>query len=110
MIVARELEEENVMYRRSCVTRETRTIIFHERELGIKLHHNKLGTVQILAVSKCKAGTKIPIARSGVVEIGDFVLEVGGVWDLRSPIHVSSWGVLIRYLRETERPLTFLLS
>lgn len=110
MIVATELEDENEMNRMLGMTRETRTITFHERALGVRLHHNSLGTVQILSVSTCKPGTKTPIGRSGVIRNGDIVLEVGGVWDLRLPIHVSSWGVLIRYLRETERPLSMVVA
>ena len=32
--------------------------------------------------------------------MGDFVLEVGGVWDLREPLGNAGWGVLVWYIRE----------
>ena len=99
MILAREYDERdgNAMQYKDDDDR-TRTVIFNERALGVKLHHNREGRVEILSVAA------LPIDRSGDVREGDLVLEAGGC-DLRSSISKSSWLALVKYLREAPRPL-----
>lgn len=88
----------------------TREIHFLESCLGVKLHHNPHGYVQILSVTPYKSFPSSPLARTGEIKTGDVVLEVGGVWCLREPIDDTSWGVLIKFIRETKRPLSMLVA
>ncbi|KAL7533567.1 hypothetical protein ACHAXR_005311 [Thalassiosira sp. AJA248-18] len=90
----------------------TREIHFFESCLGVKLHHTPEGYVQILSVTPYKSFPSSPMAnaRTGDIYAGDVVLEVGGVWDLREPIEAVSWGVLIKFIRETGRPLCMVVA
>jgi len=88
----------------------TREIHFFESALGVKLHHNSSGHVQILTVTPYKSFPNSPLARTGEMKEGDLVLEVGGMWDLREPIEDVAWGVLIRFIRETRRPLCMVVA
>jgi len=88
----------------------TREIHFLESCLGVKLHHSTEGYVQILSVTPYKSFPNSPLARIGEVYAGDIVLQVGGVWDLREPIDDTTWGVLIKFIRETRRPLSMVVA
>ncbi|KAL9190394.1 hypothetical protein ACHAXT_007605 [Thalassiosira profunda] len=87
-----------------------REILFREPCLGVKLHRNAEGYVQILSVAPYKSFPNSPWARSGEAKAGDIVLEVGGVWDLREPIDATSWGVLVKFIKETGRPLSMVVA
>lgn len=88
----------------------TREIVFLEPCLGVKLHHTTHGYVQILSVTPYKSFPNSPLARTGDIQAGDVVLEVGGVWNLREPIDSAKWGVLIKFIRETRRPLCMIVA
>ena len=88
----------------------TREVHFLESCLGVKLHHSSEGYVQILSVTPYKSFPNSPLARIGEVYAGDIVLQVGGVWDLREPIDDTTWGVLIKFIRETRRPLSMVVA
>jgi len=88
----------------------TREVHFFETALGIKLHHNAEGYVQILSVAPYKSFPNSPLARTGEMKGGDIVLEVGGVWNLREPIDNKSWAVLIEYIQDTRRPLCMVVA
>ncbi len=88
----------------------TREVHFLESCLGVKLHHSSEGYVQILSVTPYKSFPNSPLARIGEVCAGDIVLQVGGVWDLREPIDDTTWGVLIKFIRETRRPLSMVVA
>lgn len=121
-VVARELpktmeEEENNSSSTSWNTNTidprfgpTRDIHFLESCLGVKLHHSNEGYVQILSVTPYKSFPNSPLARIGEVYAGDVVLQVGGVWDLREPIDDTTWSVLIKFIRETRRPLSMVVA
>lgn len=98
MVLAQEYDEMDEDRRHNNDDGQTRRVIFNERSLGVKLHHNGEGCVEILSVAAR------PIDRWGEVWKGDRVLEAGGC-DLRSPITKSSWLTLVKYLREAPRPL-----
>ncbi len=122
LVVARELpktmeEEENNSSSTSWNTNTidprfgpTRDIHFLESCLGVKLHHSNEGYVQILSVTPYKSFPNSPLARIGEVYAGDVVLQVGGVWDLREPIDDTTWSVLIKFIRETRRPLSMVVA
>lgn len=88
----------------------TREINFFETALGVKLHHNSDGYVQIISVTPYQPFPNSPMARTGDMKAGDIVLEVGGVWDLREPLDDTSWGALIKFIRETRRPLCMIVA
>mmetsp|Transcript_18505 Transcript_18505/g.38701 ORF Transcript_18505/g.38701 Transcript_18505/m.38701 type:complete len:511 (-) Transcript_18505:148-1680(-) len=99
----------------------TRTIHFFDQSLGVKLHHNSDGYVQILSIvtpyestlpsnNNNNSPSRPIISRTGIMKEGDVVLEVGGVWDLRNPIEDDLWGVLVRFIRETRRPLCMVVA
>eukprot|EP00571_Detonula_confervacea_P001471 CAMPEP_0172326310 /NCGR_PEP_ID=MMETSP1058-20130122/56173_1 /TAXON_ID=83371 /ORGANISM="Detonula confervacea, Strain CCMP 353" /LENGTH=444 /DNA_ID=CAMNT_0013043063 /DNA_START=112 /DNA_END=1446 /DNA_ORIENTATION=- len=110
----------NSMQQSSCNTKDnqkddsrfgtTREIHFLESCLGVKLHHTSEGFVQILSVAPYKSFPNSPLARTGDINAGDVVLEVGGVWDLRKSIDATSWGALIKFIRETRRPLCMVVA
>jgi len=92
-------------------TGPTRTIHFLESALGVKLHHNTSGYVQILSVAPYKSFPNSPLARTGdSIYAGDVVLEVGGVWNLREPIDKVEWGTLITFIKESKRPLSMVVG
>jgi len=88
----------------------TRVIKFYETALGVKLHHNKEGYVQILSVTPYKSFPGSPKARTGDMKEGDIVIEVGGMFNLREPIDDTLWGALVMFIRETRRPLTMIVA
>ena len=89
----------------------TRTIHFLETALGVKLHHNTSGYVQILSVAPYKSFPNSPLARTGdCIYAGDVVLEVGGVWKLREPIDKVGWSTLITFIKESKRPLSMVVG
>jgi len=92
-------------------TGPTRKIHFLESALGVKLHHNTSGYVQILSVAPYKSFPNSPLARTGdSIYAGDVVLEVGGVWNLRDPIDKVGWGTLITFIKESKRPLSMVVG
>ena len=92
-------------------TGPTRTIHFLESALGVKLHHNTSGYVQILSVAPYKSFPNSPLARTGdSIHAGDVVLEVGGVWNLREPIDKVGWSTLITFIKESKRPLSMVVG
>lgn len=92
-------------------TGPTRTIHFLETALGVKLHHNTSGYVQILSVAPYKSFPNSPLARTGdSIYAGDVALEVGGVWNLREPIDKVGWGTLITFIKESKRPLSMVVG
>ena len=97
MVLAQECEGDD-NGRQNIDDGRTRTVIFNERALGVKLHHNGEGRVEILSVAA------LPIDRLGDVREGDLVLEAGGC-DLRSSLSKSDWLALVKYIREAPRPL-----
>ncbi|KAL7551524.1 hypothetical protein ACHAWF_014710 [Thalassiosira exigua] len=88
----------------------TREVLFHERQLGVKLHRTPEGRVRILSVTPYRSFPGSPASRTGEMRAGDVVLEVGGVWDLREPIDGNSWGVLVKFIKETRRPLCVVVA
>lgn len=92
-------------------TGPTRTIHFLETALGVKLHHNTSGYVQILSVAPYKSFPNSPLARTGdSIYAGDVVFEVGGVWNLREPIDKVGWSTLITFIKESKRPLSMVVG
>jgi len=88
----------------------TREVHFLESCLGVKLHHTPEGYAQILSVTPYQPFPNSPMTRTGDIRAGDVVLEVGGVWNLRDPIDQEGWYALVRYIRETRRPLCMVLA
>lgn len=87
-----------------------RIILFYDPSLGVKLHHDPDGHVRILAVTPYKTFPDAPRVRTGVVLPGDYVHEVGGVWNTRDPISDQSWATLVRFIREGKRPLAMVVA
>ncbi|KAL7466636.1 hypothetical protein ACHAXS_006935 [Conticribra weissflogii] len=50
------------------------------------------------------------IQRQGTIYPGDYVLEVGGVWDLHQPISLHAWTIMVKFIRECRRPLCMVLA
>ena len=74
----------------------TRQVIFLKSHLGVHLRQNAAGYVEVTSVTPSSnsplAQTGVDIARSGDINVGDIVLEVGdGDWNLRKPIDETSW-------------------
>ena len=92
-------------------TIKLRTIHFLESNLGIKLHHNTLGYVQIVSVTPYSPFQKGYMVRTGDdIYEGDLVLEVGGLWNLRQPINDEEWKSLVRYIKGCKRPLEMVVT
>ena len=70
-----------------------REVIFLSESLGVKLNRGPDGIVRVLSVTPHTAGS--PVARDGVVRVGDVVREAAGV-DLRRPITNVMWGDTVR--------------
>lgn len=94
----------------------TREVAFFEPSLGVKLHRTRDGQVRVLSVAPYRSFSGAPRTRTGEMRAGDVVLEVGGggggggVWDVREPLGDDGWAALIRYIRETGRPLRMVVA
>lgn len=84
-----------------------REVIFYSESLGIKLNRGPDGIVRVLSVTKETPGS--PVARKGVIEVGDVVREAAGV-DIRRPITNIMWGDTVVILRISERPISLIVA
>jgi len=79
-----------------------------EKEGSRKEHQQHTQTTS--QPSKPQPHATAPIQRQGTIHPGDYVLEVGGVWDLHQPISLHAWAVLVKFIRECRRPLCMVLA
>lgn len=88
-----------------------RQIHYFESSLGVKLQHTPEGYVKVHSVTPISnTQPSLPLTRTGNIQEGDMVLEVGGVWDLYYPISIHAWGILVKFIRETRRPLCMVVA
>jgi len=83
-----------------------RNIIFHTESLGVKLHRcPNEGIVQILHVEKSASEKRRGGDDNGRLEVGDVIVEVGGV-DLRHKfIGPLEWADMVYFVQNAGRPL-----
>eukprot|EP01082_Thalassiosira_pseudonana_P010414 g9260.t1 g9260 contig36:225476-227003(+) len=80
-----------------------RQIHYFESSLGVKLQHTPEGYVKVHSVTPISnTQPSLPLTRTGNIQEGDMVLEVGGVWDLYHPISIHAWGILVNLDRLLE--------
>eukprot|EP00985_Skeletonema_marinoi_P025820 scaffold19323_cov73-Skeletonema_marinoi.AAC.1 len=83
-----------------------RNIIFHTESLGVKLHRcPNEGIVQIMHVEQCVSEKVRGGDDNGRLEVGDVIVEVGGV-DLRHKfIGPLEWADMVYFVQNVGRPL-----
>ena len=83
-----------------------RRVIFHTHSLGVKLHRcPNEGIVQILHVDQCESKGVREGDDEGRLEVGDVIVEVGGV-DLRHKfIGPLEWADMVYFVQNVGRPL-----
>jgi hypothetical protein len=88
-----------------------RTIIFHTDSLGVKLHRcPEEGIVQILHIDKNVSGKARGGDDDGRLEVGDVIVEVGGV-DLRHKfIGPLEWADMVYFVQNVGRPLDMIVA
>jgi len=88
-----------------------RTIIFHNDSLGIKLHRcPEEGIVQILHIDKNVSDKARGGDDDGRLEVGDVIVEVGGV-DLRHKfIGPLEWADMVYFVQNVGRPLDMIVA
>lgn len=88
-----------------------RTIIFHTDSLGIKLHRcPEEGIVQILNIDKNVSDKARGGDDDGRLEVGDVIVEVGGV-DLRHKfIGPLEWADMVYFVQNVGRPLDMIVA
>lgn len=75
--------------------------------LGIKLNRGPDGFVRVIDVSPDVPGS--PIARQGVIEVGDIIREAAGV-DIRRPITNIMWGDTVALIKMAPRPIALIAA
>ena len=88
-----------------------RTIIFHTDSLGVKLHRcPEEGIVQILHIDKNVSDKARGGDDGGRLEVGDVIVEVGGV-DLRHKfIGPLEWADMVYFVQNVGRPLDMIVA
>ena len=88
-----------------------RTIIFHNDSLGIKLHRcPEEGIVQILNIDENVSDKARGGDDDGRLEVGDVIVEVGGV-DLRHKfIGPLEWADMVYFVQNVGRPLDMIVA
>ena len=84
-----------------------RDVAFLSEALGIKLNRGPDGIVRVIEVSPELPGS--PIARQGLIEVGDVVREAGGV-DIRRPITNVMWGDTVALIKMAPRPIVLVVA
>lgn len=88
-----------------------RTIIFHTDSLGVKLHRcPEEGIVQILNIDENVSDKARGGDDDGRLEVGDVIVEVGGV-DLRHKfIGPLEWADMVYFVQNVGRPLDMIVA
>ncbi|KAL3799074.1 hypothetical protein ACHAWO_007414 [Cyclotella atomus] len=88
-----------------------RTIVFRTESLGVKLHRSaKEGIVHILHVTSYQAPDSAQAPREGEINVGDAIMEVGGV-NLRNQfIGRIEWADMVHFIRYVGRPLEMVVA
>ena len=86
---------------------EEREVIFLSEALGIKLNRGPDGVVRVIEVSPDIPGS--PIAREGIIEMGDVIREAAGV-DIRRPITNIMWGDTVALIKMAPRPIVLVVA
>ena len=82
-------------------------VVFKSQAMGIRLKRGEDGFVRVVSVTQAAFGSSID--RVGLIEPGDTIKEAAGI-DLRSPITNSQWGEAVTQIRNTPRPMTFIVA
>ncbi|KAL7486602.1 hypothetical protein ACHAW6_012197 [Cyclotella cf. meneghiniana] len=85
---------------------EEHDVIFHSNAMGIRLKRGEDGLVRVVSVTESSPGSSI--VRDGQIEPDDIVREAAGA-DLRSPITNSEWGEVVLQIRNSSRPMKFVI-
>lgn len=86
---------------------DTNDVYFRSTAMGIKLKRCEDGFVRVLTVTEETLGS--PIIRDGRIEPDDRILEAAGV-DLRKPITNAQWGDIALGIRNSPRPMKFVVA
>jgi len=84
-----------------------REVVFFSESMGIKLNRGPDGIVRIISVAPSAPSS--PIAREGVVYVGDVVREAAGV-DTRRPITNVMWGDTVALVKLAPRPIKLIVA